>query len=157
MVIFNCFAESFLFHFKFIIICHSGQWGPLPLVTTFIENCLHFMKNCIRPHYEKLKPLKSGFIENSIFENNRDPWVWFSTGTLVNQSENFAYYLFGRNNGFFWNTSSLWTQGAKPNQTAVEANGKSPPTHVDLVDRLHPATSTAAQFTHFTQQLIFVH
>ena len=32
------------------------------------------MKNCIRPHYEKLKPLKSGFIENSIFENNRDPW-----------------------------------------------------------------------------------
>ena len=43
---------------------------------TFIENCLHFMKNCIRPHYEKLKPLKSGFIENLIFENNRDPWVF---------------------------------------------------------------------------------
>ena len=41
---------------------------------TFIENYLHFMKNCIRPHYEKLKPLKSGFIENLIFENNRDPW-----------------------------------------------------------------------------------
>ena len=41
---------------------------------TFIENYLHFMKNCIRPHYEKLKSLKSGFIENSIFENNRDPW-----------------------------------------------------------------------------------
>ena len=40
---------------------------------TFIENYLHFMKNCIRPHYEKLKPLKSGFIENSNFENNRDP------------------------------------------------------------------------------------
>ena len=39
----------------------------------------------------------------------------------------------------------------------VEANRKTPPTHVDLVDRLHPATSTAAQFTHFTQQLIFVH
>jgi len=33
------------------------------------------MKNCIRPHYEKLKSLKSGFIENSIFENNRDPWL----------------------------------------------------------------------------------
>ena len=32
------------------------------------------MKNCIRPHYEKLKLLKSGFIENSNFENNRDPW-----------------------------------------------------------------------------------
>ena len=31
------------------------------------------MENCIRPHYEKLKPFKSGFIENSIFENNRDP------------------------------------------------------------------------------------
>ena len=42
---------------------------------TFIENYLHFMKNCIRPHYEKLKSLKSGFIENSIFENNRDPWL----------------------------------------------------------------------------------
>ena len=41
---------------------------------TFIENYLHFMKNCIRPHYEKLKPLKSGLIENSNFENNRDPW-----------------------------------------------------------------------------------
>ena len=40
---------------------------------TFIENYLHLMKNCIRPHYEKLKPLKSGFIENSNFENNRDP------------------------------------------------------------------------------------
>ena len=34
------------------------------------------MKNCIRPRYEKLKPLKSGFVENSIFENNRDPWEW---------------------------------------------------------------------------------
>ena len=45
----------------------------------------------------------------------------------------------------------------EPNQTAVEANGKTPPTHVDLVDRLHPATCTAAQFTHFTQQLILVH
>ena len=33
------------------------------------------MKNCIRSHYEKLKPLQSGFIENSNFENNRDPWV----------------------------------------------------------------------------------
>ena len=38
---------------------------------TFIENYLHFMKNCKRPHYEKLKPIKSGFIENSNFENNR--------------------------------------------------------------------------------------
>ena len=31
------------------------------------------MKNCIRPPYEKLKPLKLGFIENSNFENIRDP------------------------------------------------------------------------------------
>ena len=42
---------------------------------TFIENYLHFMKNCIRPHYEKLKPLKSGFIDNSNFENYRDPCI----------------------------------------------------------------------------------
>ena len=40
---------------------------------TFKENYLHFMKSCMRPPYEKLKPLKSGFIENSNFENNRDP------------------------------------------------------------------------------------
>ena len=40
---------------------------------TLIENYLHFMKNCIRPPYKKLKSLKSGFIENSNFENNRDP------------------------------------------------------------------------------------
>ena len=32
------------------------------------------MKNCIRPPYKKLKSLKSGFIENSNFENDRDPW-----------------------------------------------------------------------------------
>ena len=41
---------------------------------TFIENYLHFLKNCIRPPYEKLISHKSGFIENSNFENNRDPW-----------------------------------------------------------------------------------
>ena len=49
---------------------------------TFIENYLHFMKNCIRPHYEKLKPLKSGFIENSNFENNRDPCTTFIIQTF---------------------------------------------------------------------------
>ena len=42
-------------------------------IALFIENYGHFMKNCIRPPYEKLKPLKSGFIDNSNFENNRDP------------------------------------------------------------------------------------
>ena len=31
------------------------------------------MKNCRRPPYKKLKSLKSGFIKNSNFENNRDP------------------------------------------------------------------------------------
>ena len=51
---------------------------------TFIENYLHFMKNCIRPHYEKLKPLKSGFIENLIFENNRDPC---QENSLVSQNQ----------------------------------------------------------------------
>jgi len=40
---------------------------------TFIENYLHFIKNCLRPPYEKLKPLKSDFIENSNFDINRDP------------------------------------------------------------------------------------
>ena len=40
---------------------------------TLIEKYLHFMKNCIRPPYKKLKTLKSGIIENSNFENNRDP------------------------------------------------------------------------------------
>ena len=42
-----------------------------------MENYLYFMKNCIRPPYEKLKPLKSGFIENSNFEKNRDPCPLF--------------------------------------------------------------------------------
>ena len=32
-----------------------------------------YKKKCIRPPYRKLKPLKPGFIENSNFENNRDP------------------------------------------------------------------------------------
>ena len=50
---------------------------------TFIENYLHFMKNCKRPHYEKLKSLKSGFIENSIFENNRDPWTIMMKMTMM--------------------------------------------------------------------------
>ena len=33
------------------------------------------MKNCIRSPYEKLKPLKSGFIENSNFENIETPVI----------------------------------------------------------------------------------
>ena len=47
----------------------------------FIKNYLHFMKNCMRPPYEKLKPLK-GFIENSNFEKNRDPCL---TGPVPHQ------------------------------------------------------------------------
>ena len=58
-----------------------GPWTIIIAVATPVPDSqhkqtnkhLHFMKNCIRPHYEKLKPLKSGFIENSNFENNRDP------------------------------------------------------------------------------------
>ena len=50
---------------------------------TFIENYLHFMKNCIRPHYEKLKPLKSGFIENSILENNRHPCITININIAI--------------------------------------------------------------------------
>ena len=53
---------------------------------TFIENYLHLMKNCIRPHYEKLKPLKSGFIANSNFENNRDPWHEMVEPILLGES-----------------------------------------------------------------------
>jgi len=64
---------------------------------TFIENYLHFMKNCIRPHYEKLNPLKSGFIENSNFENNRDPCSNICTGRAnshtMMDSFDFTVYL----------------------------------------------------------------
>ena len=41
------------------------------------------MKNCIRPHYEKLKPLKSGFIENWNFENTRDPCLLASMDSTL--------------------------------------------------------------------------
>ena len=37
-------------------------------IALFIENYLHFMKNCIRQPYEKLKPLKSGFIKTRILK-----------------------------------------------------------------------------------------
>ena len=40
------------------------------------------VKNC-RPHYEKLKPLKSGFKKNSNFENNRDPCIYEITAPCV--------------------------------------------------------------------------
>ena len=67
---------------------------------TFIENYLHFMKNCIRPPYEKLKSLKSGFIENSNFENNRDPWqaafrILMQKGIKWGSSMGNIVYLFG--------------------------------------------------------------
>ena len=52
---------------------------------TFIENYLHFMKNCIRPPYEKLKSLKSGFIENSNFENNRDPCMMVKMNLVMKE------------------------------------------------------------------------
>ena len=53
--------SSYIFLKKYIKCAH------------FTENDLHFMQNCIRLHYEKLKHLKSCFIENSNFESNRDP------------------------------------------------------------------------------------
>ena len=52
---------------------------------TFIKNYLHFIKNCIRPPVKKLKSLKSGFIKNSNFENNRVPW------SITKASEEEAY------------------------------------------------------------------
>ena len=82
----------------------------------FIENYLHFMKNCIRPHYEKLKPLKSGFIENSNFENNRDPcsqlhlimvdWVLFfylnlCALHLILNAQCVFFFYYNRGRGFF--------------------------------------------------------
>ena len=70
---------------------------------TFIENYLHFMKNCIRPHYEKLKPLKSGFIENLIFENNRDPWwpVWL-TGSGSSRARQCVEWVRSFHRGWVW-------------------------------------------------------
>ena len=60
---------------------------------TFIENYLHFIKNCIRPPYKKLKSLKSGFIENSNFENNRDPrtrcWCVTNEGVDTDQARSY--------------------------------------------------------------------
>ena len=48
------------------------------------------MKNCIRPHYEKHKPLKSGLIENSNFENNRDP-CWYACRQQKNNKVEIIY------------------------------------------------------------------
>ena len=56
---------------------------------TFIENYLHFIKNCIRPPYKKLKSLKSGIIENSNFENNRDPCQVVRDILLVAKKQSF--------------------------------------------------------------------
>ena len=47
--------------------------ASLKFALFFIENYLHFMKNCIRPPYRKLKPLGTGFVENSNFENDKRP------------------------------------------------------------------------------------
>ena len=73
---------------------------------TFIENYLHFMKNCIEPHYEKLKPLKSGFIENSNFENNRDPCQNLDHASTSEQplSENGQIMAFFHN---FWSSAVM--------------------------------------------------
>ena len=84
---------------------------------TFIENYLHFMKNCIRPPYKKLKTLKSGFIENSNFENNRDPWCmgkWCLSQTP----------LFSKHHFFWPNTSSLVVNDKLPTvKSQISAEG----------------------------------
>ena len=93
---------------------------------TYIENYLHIMKNCIRPPCEKLKSLKAGFIENSNFENNRDPcpkdprilgfckipdpsgacqWA-----ALVALDESYLYLLARISRGFLGQNLSLWAQ-----------------------------------------------
>ena len=50
---------------------------------TFIKNYLHFIKNCIRPPVKKLKSLKSGFMKNSNFENNRVPCTCINITRIV--------------------------------------------------------------------------
>ena len=60
---------------KFYEIAHfllktTSFYKKLPL---FIENYPPFIENFRPPPYRKLQPLISAFIENSIFENNRDP------------------------------------------------------------------------------------
>ena len=47
-------------------------YQKLPL---FIKNYPHFIKNYRWPPEKKLKYLISPFIKNSIFGNNRDPWI----------------------------------------------------------------------------------
>ena len=76
---------------------------------TYIENYLHFMKNCIRPHYEKLKPLRSGFIENSNFENNRDPW---SKTDLLNKFLGYSRQ-WKQNILFFWISNIICLTSAR--------------------------------------------
>ena len=42
---------------------------------SFYKKLPLFIKNSILHIYKKLKPLKWAFIKNSIFGNNRDPWL----------------------------------------------------------------------------------
>ena len=50
----------------------TGEGGSL-FYETFLQNRIFLLMASLRPPYRKLKPLKPGFIENSNFENNRDP------------------------------------------------------------------------------------
>ena len=84
---------------------------------TFIENYLHFMKNCIRPPYEKLRSLKSGFIVNSNFENSRDPCIYIYSVFY------FVGTLFGRQFPFFWTFSSGASWGVQNQKGCLSANG----------------------------------
>ena len=65
------FIENYLHFMKNCIRPPYEKLKSLKL--GIIGNYLHFMKNCIRPPYRKLKPLGTGFIENSNFENDKRP------------------------------------------------------------------------------------
>ena len=99
---------------------------------TFIENYLHFMENCIRPHYEKLKPLKSGFIENSIFENNRDPCLQTYSSTTGSYCLSYLQYPQSAHHCVYSTLYSVHPQSTStPSSMAgiIAAEGASPSKH----------------------------
>ena len=82
------------------------------------------MKNCIRPPYEKLKSLKSGFIENSNFENNRDPCPIFK-----NWNERLSFPGIASNGNSRSSVTFLWLNckhGSKKCISAVQPSSNVP-------------------------------
>ena len=91
---------------------------------TFIENYLHFIKNSIRPPYKKLKSLKSGFIENLNFENNRDPCPIFK-----NWNERLSFPGIASNGNSRSSVTFLWLNckhGSKKCISAVQPSSNVP-------------------------------